>query len=93
MSNKTALQLVIEELTTLKNEALELSKEDRNNRNSSSVNDSNYVAYSIAINVAKKKLEQEKNQIIEAFDHSEIMTGQFFQICDNGEDYFKNKFN
>lgn len=37
-----------------------------------------------------KKIE--KKQIIEAFDHSEIMNGEFFQTCDNGEDYYNYKF-
>lgn len=93
MENKTALQLVIDELTTLKNEALELSKEDRNKRNSSSVNDSNYVAYSIAINVVKKKLEQEKSQIIEAAQYAinEMKANSTYYT--SPEQYFENKFN
>lgn len=38
------------------------------------------------------KLEKEKRQIIEAFDHSEIMTGEFFQTFDSGEEYYNHIF-
>lgn len=36
--------------------------------------------------------EIEKKQIVEAFDHAEIMTGEFFQTFDNGEEYYNYKF-
>lgn len=44
------------------------------------------------IGKAKKLLEKEKQQIIQAYDHSEIMTGEFFQTYDNGEEYYNNNF-
>jgi hypothetical protein len=37
-----------------------------------------------------KKIE--KKQIIEAFDNSEIMTGEYFTIYDNGEEYYNDNF-
>jgi hypothetical protein len=88
MENKTALQLVIEELTTLKNEALELSKNDREKNRDYSINDAVYVTYSIAINVAKKKLEDEKNQIIKAYRE-----GFWSDDVKLSSDYYNQKFN
>ncbi len=89
---KTSVQLIINELTEAKDAALNQAKLARFNNQDSSGADSIFMAYSIAIKIANKQLENEKKQIIEAFDHSEIMTGEFFQTHDNGEDYFNYIF-
>ncbi len=94
--DKTAVQLIIEELTGLKNEALASATQDRENNQDSSVNDSNYVAYLIAINVCKKQIETEIKQIKDAYDCAAISwSDMVIEINDTkeySERYFNDKF-
>lgn len=77
MENKTPIQQIIKEL-----------------RSKVSDNPSNpfYSAFGMAAIICEKYLEKEKSEIIQSFDHAEIMNGEFFQTCDNGEDYYNYKF-
>ena len=33
-----------------------------------------------------------KKEIIDAFSHTEIMSGEYFQVFDNAEEYYKETF-
>ncbi len=94
---KTAIDIVIETLTALKDEAFNEAKSSRLNNKENAISDAIYTAYSIAIKEASKLKETEKQQIIDAVDKTMwdwkiyLREGKDLTI-DNGEHYYKDKF-
>ena len=81
MENTTAIQDILIWITEIENSPASLTFSETDFRTLSQFKEK-----------IASKLEKEKRQITEAFDHAEIMTGAFFQTFDNGEEYYKNKF-
>lgn len=65
---KTAIDIVIETLTALKDEAFNEAKSSRLNNKENAVADAIYMAYSIAIKEASKLKSVEKNNIIDSYE-------------------------
>lgn len=74
----TAIDLVIESLTILKDEAFGEAKLSRLKNEENPVADAIYIAYSIAIKEANKLKETEKNNIIDSYK-----SGYEKRICEH----------
>lgn len=84
----TAIDLVIESLTILKDEAFVEAKSSRFKNEENPVADAIYTAYSIAIKEASKLKETEKKQIINAYTSGAWENYEVYK----GEDYYKDNF-
>lgn len=85
---KTTIDLVIESLTELKDEALNEAKLSRLKDEENPIADAIYMAYSIAIKETSKLKEIEKQNIITAYEYGELEKENSY----TSEEYYKDTF-
>jgi len=50
------------------------------------------VEHNISKTIIEQAKEMHKQEIIDAFSHTEIMSGEYFQVFDNAEEYYQETF-